>query len=133
MSNDPGILVNASLGLLRRCLSLGQQASTTTKDRHTAHRGVDGIRNIMPSGAGELVWCTSDFEGRFVDRMWTELGIDGSKPNAMLHTHQKGTLVAVSGDVFHFSAGGDLESGTVRFGKVKDPGPQDMLEALKKR
>lgn len=87
--------------------------------RYFASNGVDRIRYIMPSGPDsdpfKRAWLTEEFESNFVKKVHRELGIGGPKPKALVHTHKKGTLVAVSGDVFHFSAGGNLNSGTIRF------------------
>ncbi len=81
---------------------------------------VQMIQNMMPSNNPHLAQSarfTTSFEEEFIDRMWTHLGIP-SPQKTLLHVHRKGTLVAVSGDVFHFNAGGNLNSGTVRFTRL---------------
>lgn len=95
------------------------------KDRENAVVGVDRLRNQMPSGAyGGSAFCTADFEARFVSRLHLELGVGTENPQALVHAHTKGSFAAVSADAFHFSAGGDLMSDTVRLVVLNEFGAQ---------
>lgn len=121
------LLPRARLDEIRECLTewiLGDAG----KGRTAASLGVDIIRNLMPSGIyGQMntpgqVLCTKNMEARFASRLHQELGIAEEKPKVLLNIHRRGTLSAVSGDVFHFSAGGDLDSGTVAFTFLREFG-----------
>jgi hypothetical protein len=103
-----------------KCFIDLSQLSSQHAVRSTVYELVQMVRNAMPSNDPHLAQSAlfpTSFEEEFVDRMCAHFGIH-SPQNTLLHVHRKGTLVAVSGDVFHFSAGGNLESGTVRITRL---------------